>query len=470
MQTVPKRPTPIGPFREIVTASTMERWERAAHRAADLLAGRTLWHVNSTADGGGVAEMLHTLLGYYLDCGIDARWAVLGADGKFFRVTKRIHNRLHGDAGDGGPLEARQRSIYEHGLDAEAGDLLDRLTAGDVVILHDPQTFGLAPSLASAGASVVCVCHVGIDVADPLARSAWAFFAHDLDAARAVVFSRQAYVWSTVDPTRARIIPPCIDPFSMKNLELDADTVEAILSVTDLVPVGGKDRVRITTSAGAQIQIRRPAWLIEEASLARDTPLVVQVSRWDRLKDPQGVLRGFADEVPAASGAHLILAGPSAAAVSDDPEGRAVLAAVRASWQALPATKRARVHIAVLPMEDLAENAAIVNALQRRADVVVQKSLAEGFGLTVTEAMWKERAVVASRVGGIQDQIADGVSGVLVDPLDLPAFGAAVARSLEEPTRVALGRQAKERVRSAYLPPHHLAAYLELISEVVARR
>jgi trehalose synthase len=157
--------------------------------------------------------------------------------------------------------------------------------------------------------------------------------------------------------------------------------------------------------------------------------VLVQVSRWDELKDPVGVLEAFARHIAPRSDNWLVLAGPAVKSVSDDPEQPEVLREVDAALERLDPSIRRRVQLAQLPMEDTEENAAIVNALQRRADVIVQKSLAEGFGLTVAEAMWKARPVVASRVGGIEDQIEDGESGVLVDdPKDLEAFGDAIVR------------------------------------------
>ena len=180
----------------------------------------------------------------------------------------------------------------------------------------------------------------------------------------------------------------------------------------------------------------RRADLLQEAPLPTSAPIVLQVSRWDRLKDHVGVLHGFVDHVADGLGAHLVLAGPAADSVRDDPEGTEVLRQVQQAWSSLPGFKRARVHLACLPMDDLEENGAIVNALQRRADVIVQKSLAEGFGLTVTEAMWKARPIVASQVGGIQDQITHGHSGLLVpDPTDLRSFGGAVRKLLADPER-----------------------------------
>jgi trehalose synthase len=196
-----------------------------------------------------------------------------------------------------------------------------------------------------------------------------------------------------------------------------------------------------------------------------DAPTVVQVSRWDALKDPLGVIRGFAEHVPAETGAHLVYAGPAVEAVADDPEGERVLHDAIALRDALPGEARSRVHLAALPMADTEENAVIVNALQRHAHVIVQKSVAEGFGLTVAEAMWKARPVVASRIGGIQDQIVDGESGILLDdPGDLAAYGAAVAGLLGDPARAdRMGRNARERVRAQFVSPRSLIDYLRLI-------
>jgi trehalose synthase len=191
----------------------------------------------------------------------------------------------------------------------------------------------------------------------------------------------------------------------------------------------------------------------------------VQVSRWDALKDPVGVIRGFADHVPADTGAHLVYAAPDVESVADDPEGLRMLRESIEARAELPDEPRSRVHLASLPMDDVDENAFMVNALQRHARVIVQKSLAEGFGLTVAEGMWKARPVVASRIGGIQDQIVHGDSGVLLDdPRDLPAFGAAVTSLLDDlPRADRMGKRARERVRERFLNIRTLVDYLNLI-------
>ena len=197
-------------------------------------------------------------------------------------------------------------------------------------------------------------------------------------------------------------------------------------------------------------------------------PVVTQVSRWDRLKDPLGVMAAFAEHVAPRTDAHLLLAGPAVDAVTDDPEGAEALAEVRERHDELAPAVRARVHLATLPMEDAEENAAIVNAIQRRSDLIVQKSLVEGFGLTVLEGMWKGRPVVASRVGGLQDQIVHGESGLLVDPANQEEFGEAVLRVLSDPAFAAeLGRTARRRVVGSFLGPRHLTQYVDLFGRLL---
>jgi trehalose synthase len=215
---------------------------------------------------------------------------------------------------------------------------------------------------------------------------------------------------------------------------------------------------------GSPGRVDRPAQRWERRPLRSSDRVVVQVSRWDALKDPIGVIRGFAQHVASVvPDAHLVCAGPAVESVTDDPEGGRVLSQAIAEFEALPEVAE-RVHLVALPMADVQENAAIVNALQRRADVVVQKSVAERFGLTVAEAMWKARPVVASRIGGIQDQIVDGETGILLDdPLDLAAYGAAIRSLLNDPGRAeAIGREAKESVRHRFLGTRTLIQAIEL--------
>lgn len=440
---------------------------------ADRLSGRVFWNVNSTAVGGGVAEMLLPLVGYARGAGIDARWLVIGGREDFFHVTKRLHHALHGSAGDGSPLGPAEHEVYEDTLHRNAQELGERVREGDVVLLHDPQTAGLAPSLVRAGARVVWRCHIGSDEKNEHTELGWRFLQKYLVDVPRFVFSRAAYVPDFCDHGRAFVIRPSIDAFSAKNCELDPVLARTTLVHTGLVegppPDPSEHRFRRADESWGRIERRAQIVRLGRAPSA-ETPLVVQVSRWDPLKDPVGVLQGFANLVDgsAPAGAHLVLAGPNVEGVTDDPEGQQTLDAVIEAWRALPAAAQDRIHIASLPTEDVEENAIMVNALQRHASVVVQKSLREGFGLTVTEAMWKSRPVVASAVGGIQDQIVDGESGLLLrDPHDLNAFGALVKKLLESPELAGqLGENAHQRAREEFLGVRHLLDYARLLDEL----
>jgi trehalose synthase len=439
-------------------------------RAVRKLHGRVIWNINSTAKGGGVVELLRPLLGYSRGAGVDARWVVVSGEPEFFAVTKRLHNRLHGFKGDGGELGAEQHQIYRQTLERCAAELIPLLRPGDVVILHDPQTAGLVNAVRSSGATSIWRSHVGRDESNHFEAEAWSFLHGYLLGADAFVFSRREYVWKGLPQDKIAVIQPSIDAFSPKNQDQSRQSSLAILERAGILEDGGDDATFIR-SDGSPGRMDRRAGMIEERPLAAHDPVVTQISRWDRLKDPLGVLHAFAQHVSPHSDAHLVLAGPATDSVADDPEAAAVLGSVSAAWERLPVNVRERVHLATLQMDDLEENAAVVNALQRHSTVVVQKSLVEGFGLTVAEAMWKERAVVASSVGGIQDQIVDGQSGVLIsDPRDLHSFGRAVAELLAEPDRAArLGQEARLRVRDHFLGPFHLGRYFELIQRLVEK-
>jgi len=343
---------------------------------------------------------------------------------------------------------------------------LQEVSPQDIVIVHDPQPAGLVPALRLKGVTVVWRCHIGVDRPNDVARGAWNFLRGYVEPANAYVFSRGAYRWDVLDPSKTAIIPPGIDAFSLKNQDLDAESVMAILTAGGIVE-GAPRAATFNRNDGSQGRVLHRARLLQ-APPGPSARLVVQVSRWDRLKDPAGVLDGFARHVPQRTQAQLVLAGPDPVAVADDPDGAAVFAQVESAWRALPAATRSLVHLIGLPMEDADENAVIVNALQRRADVVVQKSLAEGFGLTVSEAMWKARPVVASRVGGIQDQVVHGESGLLVDdPGDLEAFARAVISLLADPERARrLGEGARRRVARSFLAPRQLVDHFQLLSRL----
>jgi trehalose synthase len=467
---VPVVPVSPGLFRQVLSFNAYRDLSAAIVQARTRLAGKVIWNINSTARGGGVAEMLQSMVAYACGAGIDTRWVVVQGQSDFFRITKRIHNQIQGFAGDGGELGDLEHEEYERSLAQAGRELALLLRPGDIVLLHDPQTAGLAPELKDTGVKIVWRCHVGVDSPNELAARAWDFLTRYLTHADTYVFSRPTYAWKGLQHEKVVIIPPSIDPFTPKNNLLTTARVGAILINAGLMSGYAAATPYYVRASGSIGLIARRAEVFEVAQTTAASRLVTQVSRWDRLKDPIGVLRGFLDFVPPSTAAHLVLAGPEVAAVSDDPEGAEVLEEIVSTWRALPETARQRIHLACLPMQDLDENAAIVNALQRRSEVVVQKSLVEGFGLTVSEAMWKARPVVASAIGGIQDQIQDGKSGLLLpDPSDLKAFGAAVTRLLAEPSFASeIGMEAQERVRENYLNDRHLRQYADLFSMMVA--
>lgn len=448
-------------------------FEQAITRAKELLKGRTVWHINSTAQGGGVAEMLRSFIAYSGGAGIDTRWAIISGEGSFFAITKRIHNLLHGASGDGGPLGVVEREAYEAVMERNLQELRELVRAKDIVCLHDPQTAGLVRGLKEIGAHVTWRSHVGTEHPNHNVKRVWRFLAPYLEGADAYIFTRPSYIPRQLKGKRTVIIPPSIDVFSPKNQIMDPSTAHAILCHIGL-PVGRAPygaSLRFERQDGTLDEVRRKATIVGEPFRSTlSVPLVTQISRWDMLKDHLGVMLSFIEECLKNTDAHLILAGPSAEGVSDDPEGFLVFDRLVADWRDLPEGKRKRIHIVSLPMTDIDENAAIVNALQRCSTVIVQKSLQEGFGLTVSEAMWKARPVVASAVGGIQDQIDNDVSGILLpDPYDFNACGRAIrSLLLDEEMAHAMGEAARERVRHLFLDSAQWVRYISLFESLIA--
>ena len=463
MQQVTVVAQPIAELEQVLGPARYQQFGELAERTTEAFRGRAVINVNSTASGGGVAEMLHTLLAYSRGAGIDARWMALEAPPEFFDITKRVHNRIYGVRGDPGALGETERRLYEHVLAGQMDDLVGRARPQDLVVLHDPQTLGLAPALKAAGVPVVWRCHIGADRPNEFAADGWQFLAPYLYAVDAVVVSRDAFAPPGYAREQVWVIPPSIDPLAVKNAPLTVAETSSLLAFAGLVQGDGDSAVFRRRDGSAAAAVHRAVVVGDDPPPPADAPLVVQVSRWDRLKDMPGVLTGFVRHVPGD--AHLVLAGPDVSGVADDPEGVAVFGECTALWATLPPAARARVHLVCLPTADGEENAAYVNALQRHAAVVVQKSLAEGFGLTVVEAMWKARPVVASAVGGIVDQIADDDSGALLeDPADLATFGDLVTGLLTDHERAArVGGRAQERARD-FLPDLHLEHWATLLT------
>jgi len=446
---------------ELIGPERSSRMRAAAARIRELLDGGTLWHVNSTAAGGGVAEMLRAVLPLYGALGVRVGWLVVGGDERFFATTKRLGVALYGSWGDGGRLGPAERAAYTVALAGTAQQAEALLDRQDVLYLHDHQTAGLAAMLAGRVSAVFWRCHVGVDRHTEASLAGWDFIAPYLSGVDGLVFSIARHVPAWARNRRVAVIPPFLSPFSAKNADLTAEDRAAALVHCGLRQ--GTVRPWTVSTPEGPVTLCRPARVVGGPVTASGEPLVVQVSRWDRLKDMDGVLTAFVSEVDAG---RLALVGPDPDGIPDDIEQHAWFDRCLASWRSLAPAVRRRASLICLPMTDLRENAVLVNAIQRVADVVVQKSLAEGFGLTVTEAMWKHRLVVGSAVGGIREQITHGEDGLLVDdPTDLAAFGAVLASALRgEVDGPALGARAHRRVLDAFLPDREIVGTARLLA------
>jgi trehalose synthase len=458
-------------FRALIGDERTDRLLAAGARIARLTAGRSLLQVNSTATGGGVAEMLQVLLPYARFAGADTRWLVIEGDPEFFLITKRLHNHLYGTPGDGGPLGAPEAAHLRAVAEANAAELAAVSRSEDILVIHDPQPAGLAAAAKHRGLPVVWRCHVGIDTPNEWSELGWEFLRPFLEPyVDRYVFTRAQFAPAWVPPERLHVIAPSIDPFNAKNRPLDAETVNAVLAGTGLARGPFEGPVPFTRADGSTGRVEHFADVFHTGPAPDlDMPLVVQISRWDHMKDMVGVMAGFAEWVVHDQDSRLLLAGPSVTRVADDPEGSQVLEECWRAWRELPHGIRARVQLACLPMIDAEENAIIVNAVQRHAAVVVQKSLAEGFGLTVAEAMLKGRPIIASRIGGIPDQIVHGRNGLLVDdPTDLSAFEAALGQVLENPRYgEQLGATAREDALAHHIGDVHLVRWAALIEDLL---
>ncbi|WP_318306418.1 glycosyltransferase [Amycolatopsis solani] len=406
--------------------------------------GPRLVHVNATATGGGVAELLHGLVPAQLASGVDAGWAVIAGDDSFFAFTKSLHHLLHDR---GAPrISAADLDHYRAVLAPQAAWLAARVGPGDTVVLHDPQVLGLAPALSAAGARVVWHCHIGTDAPGAAGPEVvWRAFAAELSTVDVVVTALAAYA----PPGRpVAVCAPAFDPKAAKNRPMSAAEANGLLAEAGL-----------TAEGASELAVAE-----QDGPMPAGARMVLQVSRWDPLKDMPGVLR----LLPGLPGdVHLVLAGNDPEEIPDDPEGLAVLAEVRRLRAELPASLRRRVHLVRTSQRDPERAALLINALQRRADVVVQKSLAEGFGLTVTEAMAKGRPVVAGRVGGLCAQIEHGRTGLLVDPADTAAVADAVnglLSCLRERERI--GAAAAEAAAATYPMDRLVADYRAVAARI----
>jgi len=367
--------------------------------AAERLQGKVLQNINSTSVGGGVAEILHRMVPLLKEMGVDARWDVIKGGNEFFATTKRFHNALHGKKTN---ITSNDYKVF---LDYARLNIEQFDVYGDIVFVHDPQPAFLIEKKSSN--KWIWRCHIDISNPD---QNVWKFLRNFVDKYDAAVFSSPSF--SRLLPIRQFLISPSIDPLSDKNKELPQEKIDSFLEQYNIIP---------------------------------DKPIITQISRFDRLKDPLGVISAY-QRVKRHIDCQLILAGGTAA---DDPEGIEVLQEVKEK-----ANNDPDIHVLLIPQNDL-----LVNALQRASTVIIQKSLKEGFGLTVAEALWKSKPVVASAVGGIPLQVIHKYSGLLCYSSEGAAF--AIKQLLNTPEYAKkLGRNGHEHIRNNFLLTRHLRDYL----------
>ncbi len=365
------------------------------------LKGKVIQHINSTPVGGGVAEILNRMVPILKELGVDTKWDVIKGGEQFFDVTKKFHNALHGRAEE---VTSRDFEIF---METSRQNIEEVNIYGDIVFVHDPQPIALIEKKAAN--KWLWRCH--IDVSNPNEK-VWDFLLDFIVQYDSAVFSAPSF--SRKLPIRQFLISPSIDPLSDKNRELPQETINSVLA---------------------------------KYGIKRDKPIISQISRFDRLKDPIGVIEAY-QKVRKYIDCQLILAGGAA---DDDPEGVKVFEEVNNK-----ARSDKDIHILLLPHNDTE-----INALQRASDVIVQKSLKEGFGLTVAEALWKAKPVVASNVGGIPLQIKHKYSGLLCHSVEGASF--AIKQLLNSPGYAKkLGENGREHIKNNFLITRHLRDYMLL--------
>ena len=388
-------------YRQIVGSQVIDELLMLADRVRHW----RLQHINSTSVGGGVAEILTRMIPLLRDLGIDTTWDVIKGNQAFFSVTKAFHNALHGGE------ETITEKMFEVFRATTAMNLADLDTYGDVIVVHDPQPAGLIARKPKVGGRWVWRCHIDVSTPDP---RVWDFLQNYVTQFDASIFSMPDFAQQLAIPQY--MVPPSIDPLSDKNRALSDDEVRAV---------------------------------VERHGLDPNRPILTQISRFDRLKDPLGVMRAYR-MVRRRHDCQLLLAGGGA---TDDPESEEVLDEVREAAGSDP-----DIHVLELPPFSDFD----INALVRGSTIVMQKSLKEGFGLTVTEALWKRKPVIGGAVGGIRLQLLNGVTGFLVHSPE-GAANRAVELLGDPELRAAIGAAGHEHVKENFLTTRHIRDYLLLM-------
>lgn len=380
------------------------------------LTGMNIVHLNSTKIGGGVAEILHKMVPLMNELGLNTSWEIIEGEQDFYQCTKGFHNALQGN-----PINISENllQVYEKTNAQTAENLNSKLMNSDLVIIHDPQPAALIRSFTERKGKWVWRCH--IDVSKPH-RPVWKYLREFVRQYDASIFSLSSFAQMLPHPMY--LIAPSIDPLHEKNIPLKKNEIEGMYTRFQIDP---------------------------------ERPAILQVSRYDRFKDPIGVIKSYQLAKEFVPSLQLIFAGGGA---SDDPEGEAVL-------QEVQEAAKNDVDIKVLLLPNDAHRT--INALQRSADIILQKSLKEGFGLTVTEGMWKKKPVIGGNVGGIRIQVINHHTGFLVNTPEGAALR--IRYLLHNPSKIKeIGNKAREFVRENFLITRHLREYLTLIYALLHKK
>jgi len=466
----------------------VEDLRAVAQQYADRLGDRTVWMVNSTAQGGGVAEMLPKVVSMLRELGVSTEWAVIvSEEDRFFQLTKHLHNLLHG-AGDP-HISEDDRALYRSVSEQMAERLARRVAPGDPVVVHDPQPLGTGALLQETmDVPSVWRCHIGLDATNDATEAAWDFLRPWAEAYDETVFTLREYVPDFLED-RADLIQPALNPLSPKNRTLSVTELSSVLRRARLS--GSPHPTMEGDFASPARRLQRngsfaPATRPDDLGLM-ERPIITQISRWDRLKGFAPLLQGFArlkdsrfmDRNAVSerdryrlSLSRLVLAGPDPDSVSDDPEGQEVFDEICRLWHDLPPEIQRDVAIITLPMASRRVNSLMVNALQRCSTIIAQNSLREGFGLTVTEAMWKRRPVMGTHAAGLREQVKDGVHGRRTPKAEDPE---GIAHTLHEmlnteAERKRWARNARRRVSERYLVFTQVRRWLEVLAQTVDRQ
>lgn len=405
----------------------MKRLEQLGEQARESGISSTVWMINSTKAGGGVAEMMPNLLWIFDHIGMDVKWEVIVTENaRFFDLTKRLHNSIHG-AGCTEYTE-EDKEVYEQVNNENFDRLSAMVKPNDIVVIHDPQPLPLGKLFAERGdVRLLWRCHIGLDVDTENTEAAWDFMKPYFEPFEKTIFSVPEYIPEFLKD-KSEILYPAICPESDKNMKLCDQTTEDVLCKVHFDP---------------------------------KCKYLLQVSRWDRLKGWKELVVAFGEAKELYEEEmeewHFVMAGPDPSAIADDPEGLECFEEIKKIVEDAGCEK---IHLLSLPMRTRCENAMLVNSLQRRAAVIAQNSVREGFGLTVTEAMWKGKPVLGSCAVGVRTQVRDGVDGILSKPEHLAAN---IKRICCDTDHEKVGSCAKERAFDNFLIFSQVERYIKLL-------